>query len=156
MVFTIRSAAFNPGEPIPARYTCDGEDISPSLAWEGQPENTASFVLIVDDPDAPRGVFTHWVVYDIPPNVNELPEAVTATDRLENGGIQGRNSWNKLGYNGPCPPAGPAHHYHFKLYAMDVPTLTLNPGQSKDRLLNAMQGHILAQTEVIGTYQRET
>lgn len=154
MAFTIGSEDFNPGEPIPSRYTCDGEDVSPSLAWEGRPENTASFVLILDDPDAPRGVFTHWVVYDIPANANELPEAVPATDRLENGGLQGRNSWNKLGYNGPCPPAGPGHRYYFKLYALDVPTLTLNPGQSKERVINAMQGHILAQTDVMGTYQR--
>ena len=154
MAFTIGSEDFIPGEPIPSRYTCDGEDISPSLAWEGRPENTASFVLILDDPDAPRGVFTHWVVYDIPANANELPEAVPATDHLENGGIQGRNSWNKLGYNGPCPPAGPPHRYFFKLYALDVPTLTLPPRQTKERVLNAMQGHILDQTEVIGTYQR--
>lgn len=154
MAFTIGSEAFKPGEPIPSRYTCDGENISPSLAWEGRPENTASFVLILDDPDAPRGVFTHWVVYDIPANANDLPQAVPTTDRLENGGLQGRNSGNKTGYMGPCPPAGPAHHYHFTLYAIDVPTLNLNPGQSKDRVLNAMQSHILAQTDLIGTYQR--
>ena len=154
MAFTIRSSAFNPGDPIPTQYTCSGQGISPALSWNGQPQNTASFALIADDPDAPRGVFTHWVVYDLPATVHELPEGVPTTDRLEDGGLQGRNSGNKIGYTPPCPPAGPAHHYHFKLYALAVPTLNLNAGASKDQVLSAMEGHVLAQSEAVGTYQR--
>ncbi len=153
MAFTIRSAAFNPGEPIPTRYTCDGENISPPLAWDGQPDNTISFALIVDDPDAPRGVFTHWVLYNIPGNAGELLEGIPTVEQLETGAVQGVNNPGRIGYTGPCPPPGPSHRYFFRLYALDTP-MSSTPGSSKQQVLDAMQGHILAETEVVGTYQR--
>lgn len=154
MAFTIRSTAFNPGEPIPPTYTCDGNGISPALTWNGQPQNTASFVLILEDPDAPRGVFTHWLVYDIPPSVHQLPEGLPPAERLENGALQGLNNGNKIGYTPPCPPAGQTHHYHFRIFALDTSTLNLAPGASSEQVYAAMQGHILRQTEMIAPYQR--
>ena len=150
--FTLRSPVFAQGQPIPQRYTCDGEDVSPPLAWEGAPQ-AASYVLIMDDPDAPIGTFTHWILYNIPGQVTSLPEGLTKEGRLSQGMLQGRNDFGRLGYGGPCPPRGPAHRYYFRLYALDAP-LDLPPGANKAQVLKAMEGHILAWAELMGTYRR--
>lgn len=149
--FVIVSAAFEEGETIPAQYTCDGQDKSPALSWSGVPEGTQSFVLILDDPDAPGGVFVHWVIFNIPANALGLEEAIPTTQELESGALQGRNDFGGVGYSGPCPPPGAPHHYHFTVYALDLP-LNLSAGASKAQVLNAMPGHILGQAELIGLY----
>jgi hypothetical protein len=149
----LTSTAFADGDKMPTRYTCDGENVSPPLAWGEPPPQTQSFALIVDDPDAPVGVFTHWVIFNIPPDVRSLPEALPVQERLENGVLQGKNVWNKIGYRGPCPPGGSPHHYRFTIYALDT-VLDLKPGASKNDLLQAMEGHILAQGQLVGVYQR--
>jgi Raf kinase inhibitor-like YbhB/YbcL family protein len=153
MSTTLTTEAFQPNGAIPARYTCDGEDISPQLSWSGAPQNTAAFALIVDDPDALGGVFTHWVLVDLPARAQGLPASVPRTDRLAEGGTQGRNSFGRLGYSGPCPPPGSPHHYRFTLYALDR-SLGLGPGSEKQQVLSAMQGHTLGQAQLVGTYQR--
>lgn len=156
MTFKILSSAFRDGETIPARYTCTGEDISPPLAWKEVPENTRSLALIVDDPDAPdpkapRMTWVHWLLYDIPPSITALEEAVPA-GKLPPGTRQGINDWKRTGYGGPCPPVG-RHRYYFKLYALDTVLDDLgNP--VKTRLENAMKGHVLAQAVLMGTYQK--
>lgn len=156
MALTITSTAFRDGEAIPHQYTCDGDDVSPPLAWEGLPENTQSIVLIVDDPDAPdpaapKMTWVHWVLYNLPPSTTELAEAVQTKD-LPAGTQEGLNDWNRTGYGGPCPPIG-RHRYFHKLCALDVllPDLTT---PSKAKLESAMAGHVLASAELIGTYQR--
>ena len=153
MALSVSSPVFQEGHRIPAKYTCQGQDISPQLAWSGLPTGTKSLALIMDDPDAPGGVFTHWVLFNIPPDSHELPEAVPVQARLSSGALQGNNDFGKIGYGGPCPPPGRAHRYQFILYAIDR-TLDLQAGASKEQLLNAMQGHILAQAQLTGTYQR--
>jgi len=152
MTIELTSTAFNAGEAIPAIYTCDGDDISPPLQWQNVPEGTGSLALIMDDPDAPRGTWVHWVLYNIPPSTGGLPENVAPADSLPGGGSQGRSSWNRVGYGGPCPPSG-THRYFFKLYALDA-ELDLAPGATKEQLLAAMEGHVLAQGELVGTYAR--
>lgn len=149
---SLTSPAFAQGQPIPARFTCDGEDISPALNWGDPPAGTRSFVLILDDPDAPAGTWTHWVLFNIPADMRSLDEAVPALETLASGARHGKNSWGKLGYGGPCPPAG-THRYFFRLYALDV-SLGLSPGAAKKDVQSAMQGHILAQGELMGTYAR--
>ncbi len=156
MALTIRSPAFEPNGEIPARYTCDGQDVSPPLEWSGVPEGTRSLALIVDDPDAPdpaapRMVWVHWVLYNIPPDARGLPEGVGPAD-LPPGTRQGLNDWKRTGYGGPCPPIG-RHRYFFKLYALgeELPDLGT---PTKAQLLKAMEGRILAQAELVGTYQR--
>jgi Raf kinase inhibitor-like YbhB/YbcL family protein len=144
----LASDAFNPQGFIPSKYTCDGDDISPALTWDEVPTGTQSIALIVDDPDAPRQTFVHWVVYDLPATVRQLPEQMTS-QKL--GGVQGKNDFGKLGYGGPCPPSG-THRYFFKLYALDK-QLGLAAGATKDQVLAAMEGHILAQAELIGKYK---
>lgn len=153
MKLSLSSPAFKEGEKIPVKYTCEGEDISPPLAWSEPPEETKALALIVDDPDAPVGVFTHWVLFNLPASVRELSGAVPAQPQLENGALQGKNDFGKLGYGGPCPPPGPAHHYRFTLYALDK-SLDLKAGVSKKEILKAMEGHILAQGQLTGIYQR--
>ena len=152
MTLRISSSAFEDRETIPQEYTCDGKDISPPLAWSGAPTGTVSFALIVDDPDAPVGVWDHWIVFDIPPDVTGLPAAVPAGDTLPGGGVQGSNSWRRTSYGGPCPPSG-THRYLFKLYALDT-TLGLKPGANKKAVETAMQDHMLASAQLIGTYKR--
>lgn len=154
MTFRLESPAFEEGALIPAVYTCDGRDISPPLKWSDPPEGTQSFTLICDDPDAPIGTWIHWVIYNIPPDQRDLPEGVPAVGTLPNGARQGRNSWpRRLGYGGPCPPSG-THRYVFKLYALDT-MLDLEPEQADARAVQqAMQGHILAEAQLIGLYQR--
>ena len=153
MPLKLTSTAFQPGSTIPKKFTCDGPDVSPALAWTEAPAGTASFALIMDDPDAPVGTWVHWVLYDLPANTRELDEGVLKQEELPNGARQGRNDFRKIGYGGPCPPPGPAHRYYFKLYALDSKT-NLKPGATKADLEKAMKGHILAQAEWMGRYQR--
>ena len=153
MALTVSSSAFKEGDRIPAKYTCQGQDVSPPLAWGEPPAGTQSFALIVDDPDAPGGVFTHWVLFNIPPDSRNLPEAVPTQAELASGALQGKTDFGKIGYGGPCPPPGRPHRYQFTLYALDQP-LGLEGGTSKKQLLSAMEGHILAQGQLTGTYQR--
>lgn len=148
----LESTAFTANEMIPFLYTCDGQDISPELHWNTPPTGTQSLALIVDDPDAPSGIFVHWVLYDIPPETRHLPQAVTASSTLPNGGTQGKNDFGNLGYGGPCPPSD-VHRYFFKLYALDR-ELGLTSGATKAQLEAAMDGHILASAELIGRYAR--
>jgi Raf kinase inhibitor-like YbhB/YbcL family protein len=153
MDLTITSAAFRNGAEIPKKFTCDGADVSPSLSWTGTPGQTQSFTLIADDPDAPAGTWTHWVLYDLPAGVTELQENVSKVDKLPNDARQGRNDFRKLGYGGPCPPPGKPHRYYFKLYAVDT-KLNLAPGASKDEVEKALQGHVVAKAELMGRYSR--
>jgi Raf kinase inhibitor-like YbhB/YbcL family protein len=148
----IKSSAFGSGEMIAAKYTCDGADFSPPLEWAGSPAGTRSFALICDDPDAPMGTWVHWVIYDIPPTATMLAEGITRQKDLPGGGTQGINDFRKVGYGGPCPPGG-THRYFFKLYALDT-MLGLKSGITKDQLLKAMRGHILAEAQIMGTYRR--
>jgi Raf kinase inhibitor-like YbhB/YbcL family protein len=153
MSIQVTSSAFKEGGSIPSKYTCDGQNVSPPLAWNTIPDGTKSIALIVDDPDAPRGDWVHWVVYDLPPSLRELPENVRASESiLGNGGRQGTNDFGKIGYGGPSPPSG-THRYFFKVYALDA-DLRMNPGATKAQLLKAMEGHILAQGQLMGRYSR--
>jgi Raf kinase inhibitor-like YbhB/YbcL family protein len=148
----LKSSAFNTNDLIPSKYTCDGQDISPALSWDAPPAGTQSLVLIVDDPDAPMGTFVHWVLYNLPPDLQHLPEHVTAAN-LPNGALQGKNDFKRTGYGGPCPPGG-THRYFFKLYAIDQP-LTLAAEATKAQVLNVIEGHTLASTELVGRYSRQ-
>ncbi|MFW6163414.1 MAG: YbhB/YbcL family Raf kinase inhibitor-like protein [Planctomycetota bacterium] len=152
----VTSTAFTTGAAIPPKYTGEGEDISPPLSWSGVPDEAKEIVLICDDPDAPTAEpWVHWVVYGIPPTETGLPEGVAKTETLDNGAKQGMNTFPKLGYNGPMPPPGHGvHHYHFKVYAADAPT-GLAPRATKKDVLAAIDDHVLAQGELIGTYERK-
>ncbi len=147
------STAFENGGFIPERYTCKGENISPPLSWTGIPPEAKSLVLICDDPDAPGGVFNHWLLYNIPPTTTSLPEGIPPLLTLPDGSLQGFNSFGRIGYGGPCPPPGPAHRYFFRLYALDK-TLELPPKARKPEVLKAMEGHILAVAELMGRFSR--
>ena len=156
MSITLKSPSFTHQGEIPGHFTCDGSDISPALTWSGVPQNAKSLVLIVDDPDAPdpaapKMTWVHWLLYNIPPTVNELTEDL-GTDKLPSGTKEGKNDWKRTGYGGPCPPIG-RHRYFHKLYALDV-VLTDLKKPNKIQLEKAMEGHIIDQTELIGTYQR--
>lgn len=151
--FRMESAAFKEGAGIPVRFTCEGEDISPGLAWSGTPAATRSFVLIVEDPDAPGGVWTHWVVYNLPAQTKAMDENQPKEAQLPNGGLQGSSSFGRVGYGGPCPPPGPAHRYFFKLYALDT-VLPLEPGAGKQQVIDAMKGHVLGQAQLMGRFKR--
>jgi len=153
MSFVLETKAFPKSGEIPARYTCSGDDVSPALSWSGAPQNTKSFALIVDDPDAPSGTFTHWLVYELPAATHQLPESVSKTDDLSGGGRQGRNDFRRVGYGGPCPPPGKAHRYFFKLYALNA-ALNLPAGASRQDLEAAMRGHVIAQAERMGKFAR--
>jgi Raf kinase inhibitor-like YbhB/YbcL family protein len=148
--FTLSSAAFLEDEAIPTKYSCDGDDISPSLVWSGAPENTGSFVLIMDDPDAPVGTWVHWVLFNLPGDANSLPENLPANAAFTDGSQQGSNSWGNIGYGGPCPPIG-THRYFFKLYALES-SLELVEGATKEDVISAMEDYILMETELMGTY----
>jgi Raf kinase inhibitor-like YbhB/YbcL family protein len=152
MAFTLQSKAFGSGDSIPRKYTCDGADISPPLVWSNVPEGTRSFALIADDPDAPGGTWVHWVLYGMPSSARTLTESIPPDTKLSDGSINGKNSWGKLRYGGPCPPSG-THRYFCKLYALDT-VLNLDSGATKDQLLNAMKGHIMGQAELMGKYKR--
>ena len=151
---TVISSAFAAGGAIPAKYTCEGANVSPPLSWTGAPAGTRSFALICDDPDAPAGTWVHWVLYNLPSDVNSLSEKMETASTLPNGAMQGANSFGKAGYGGPCPPPGKPHRYFFKVYALDAVNF-LNPGASKDTVVGAMEHHILAEGQLIGTYQRK-
>jgi Raf kinase inhibitor-like YbhB/YbcL family protein len=152
-VLSVSSTAFQEGESIPDKYTCQGQDVSPPIAWGEPPAGTQSLALITDDLDAPFGVFTHWVIFNIPPASRELAEAVSTQPRLTSSVLQGKNGFGKIGYGGPCPPSGGSHRYQFTIYALDSP-IDLKAGASKNEVLDAMQGHILARGKLTGTYQR--
>jgi len=153
MAFTLSSQAFRSGAEIPRQHTCDGADQSPPLSWTGVPSGTQRFALIVDDPDAPVGTWVHWVVYDVPSDATQLPQGVPKSERLSNSTQQGTNDFRKIGYGGPCPPPGKPHRYFFKLYALDAPT-GLKPRATKADVLRAVEGHVLGQAELMGTYKR--
>ncbi len=148
----ITSSAFKEGEMIPSEYSCDGKNVSPQFSWSGAPENTKSFALISDDPDAPSGDWVHWVIFNIPGSVTELSENIPHDKILDNGTKQGSNDFGKIGYGGPCPPGG-THRYYFKLYALDV-YLDKDAGITKKGLLDAMEGHILKESKLTGKYKR--
>lgn len=151
--FELHTASFRPGGDIPKKFTCEGLDASPPLTWTEPPAGTQSFVLIADDPDAPAGTWVHWVVYDLPTGARQLPEGVRKVEELAGGGRQGSNDFGKIGYGGPCPPPGKPHRYFFKLYALDK-KLSLKAGAAKQDAEQAMKGHILAQSELVGRYHR--
>jgi len=151
MALQLTTAAFQGGGTIPKKFTCDGPDVSPALSWTEPPARTQSFALIVDDPDAPAGTWVHWVLYDLPANTRRLPEAVGKESERTDGSRQGRNDFGKIGYNGPCPPKGPAHRYFFKLYALDS-KLELKPCVTTADLERAMKDRILALAEVVGKF----
>ena len=153
MPFELSSPAFAPGSSIPARFACTGEDLSPELRWGDPPAGTQSFALIFDDPDAAGGFWVHWVAYNLPAKTRGLPEGVPAGETIGGAGLQGANGWGRLEYGGPCPPAGSTHRYVFILYGLDT-ALDLESGASKQELLAAMQGHILAQTELAASFTR--
>jgi len=153
MAFLLSSNSFSNGGDIPKKFTCDGADVSPEFSWSGSPDGTRSFALVGDDPDAPAGTWTHWVLYDLPPNAVSLPEGVNKVDEIPSGGRQGRNDFRKIGYGGPCPPPGKPHRYFFRLYALDQ-LLQLSPGADASQLEKAMLGHILATAEYMGKYRR--
>jgi Raf kinase inhibitor-like YbhB/YbcL family protein len=149
----LNSSSFKNSGPIPQEYTCDGQNRAPQLSWRGAPDDTKSFAVIVDDPDAPsEQPWVHWVIFNIPPTTTRLDQSL-GRDRILPDGIQGSNTSKKIGYDSFCPPPGKLHHYHVKLYALDT-TLDLEGGATKDELLSSMRGHILDQAEIVGTYQR--
>jgi Raf kinase inhibitor-like YbhB/YbcL family protein len=152
MALEVRSPAFADGGSIPSQFTCDGKNVSPPLSWTGIPPAAKSLALVCDDPDAPAGVWVHWVVYDLPPSTSALPEGVPARDEIGGGGRQGKNDFRKIGYGGPCPPSG-THRYVFALYALDS-KLDLAAGATKQDLLEAIRGHVLAEAKLTGKYSR--
>ena len=153
-LFQIESTAFSAGGTIlKKKCTCDGPDLSPQLSWREAPEGAQSFALIMEDPDAPVGTCAHWMLYDLPGDTKALPEGVAKEEQLDSGARQGRNDFGNIGYGGPCPPGSRVHRYFFKLYALNA-KLNLRAGASKKDLEQAMKGHILGQTEVMGKYGR--
>jgi Raf kinase inhibitor-like YbhB/YbcL family protein len=150
---TLTSSGFAESQAIPRKYSCDAENVSPPLKWTSLPQGTQSIALIADDPDAPAGTWVHWVIYNIPPTTTELAEGLPATESVLNSALQGTNDFRRIGYGGPCPPRGNSHRYFFKLYALDT-LLNLKAGASKKDVLSAMEGHILAQGQLMGTYKR--
>jgi len=153
MQIEIKSSAFEEGGMIPKKYTCDGADVSPPLSWTSVPEGTKTIALICDDPDAPMGTWVHWVLFNLPADVKELPESVPSEKNLDNGAMQGTNDFGNIGYGGPCPPGG-THRYYFKFYALDT-EVNLQGGATKKELLKAMEGHILAEGQLMGRYKRQ-
>src|SRR3989442_444678 len=148
----LTSVAFKDGEPIPRAYTCDGVNISPPLEWSGVPKTAKTIAIVCGDPDAPAGTWVHWVLYNLPADKIGLIENTPATEILPGGGLQGTNDFKKIGYGGPCPPSG-THRYFFKLYALDA-ELSLKSGATKADLEKAMEGHIVSQGRLMGTYRR--
>lgn len=148
----IVSSAFKEGESIPSKYTCDGANVSPPLAWHEAPQNVKSFALIAHDPDAPAGDWVHWVAYHLPAHLTEIAEHVPPKEILGSGAMQGRNDFKKIGYGGPCPPSG-THRYYFRLYALDV-ALPLHSGATRQDVERAMKGHIVAEAALMGKYMR--
>ena len=152
MAIKMTSIAFGEGSMIPKQYTCDGIDVSPPLAWTGVPDGSKSLAIICDDPDAPVGTWVHWVLYNLPADIKELPEGMPPQKIMDNGIKHGINDFRKFGYGGPCPPGG-THRYFFKIYALGI-EIDLDPGATKAQLLKAMEGHILAEGQLMGRYKR--
>lgn len=152
MPFELSSTAFSQGSEIPTQFSCDGEDISPPLQWSQPPAGAVALALIMDDPDAPAGTWDHWLLFNLSAEAGGLDPGVEPLERLPNGSVHGANSWGRIGYGGPCPPSG-THRYFFKLYALDQP-LDLPVGANKAEVLAAMEGHVLEQAELMGTYER--
>lgn len=150
--FKLTSTAFQEGQQIPSTYTCDGVNVSPPLEWSGMPKTAKSIAIIADDPDAPGGIWVHWVLYNLPADNIGLVENLPATEKLVAGGFQGKNDFGKIGYGGPCPPSG-THRYFFKIYALDA-DLSLKAGATKAEVEKAMEGHILSQGQLMGMYER--
>ncbi len=148
----VLSSAFDDGAMIPEKYTCDNIDISPPLKWSSVPDGTKTFAIICDDPDAPMGTWVHWVIYNLPANINELSEDVPPSEILPNRAKQGRNDFGKIGYGGPCPPGG-THRYYFKIYALSE-ELKVEAGITKSELLKAMEGYIVSEGQLMGRYKR--
>ena len=154
MKLDIKSTAFGEGNSIPKQYTCDGADVSPQLSWSQPPEGTGSMVLICDDPDAPMGTWVHWVLYGLSPDTLEISENIPDDREVLGGAKHGVNDFHKYGYGGPCPPGG-THRYFFKLYAVDTEVVDLDPGATKDEVLVAIKGHVLAEGQLMGRYSRQ-
>ena len=152
MTLHLTSAAFTHGGKIPTRFTCDGADVSPNLQWTAAPTGAKSLAIVMDDPDAAAD-FTHWLAYNIPPDIRELAEGASAQAAMPHGSAQGTNDFTRIGYGGPCPPAGKPHHYVFRLYALDI-RLDLPPGASRIQLDSAIEHHIVAEGQIIGIYRR--
>jgi Raf kinase inhibitor-like YbhB/YbcL family protein len=153
MNLDVTSTAFQEGQTIPTRYTADGENVSPPLQWPQAPDKTQSFALICEDPDAPRGTFTHWVLFNLPADSRQLTERMPHEATLAGGAAQGTNDFRKVGYGGPSPPPGKPHRYFFNLFALDR-RLDLPASTTRDKLLSAMKGHILAEGHLMGKYGR--
>jgi Raf kinase inhibitor-like YbhB/YbcL family protein len=149
----ITSPAFADGERIPVKHTADGDDVSPELRWGGLPPNTQSIALVCEDPDAPRGIWTHWVLFNLPADKTMLAEGVSTEKELPDGTRQGNNDFGKIGYGGPSPPKGKPHRYHFKLYALDT-KFNLSAGATRQQLLDAIKGHVVAEGQLMGQYGR--
>ncbi|MGB9937943.1 MAG: YbhB/YbcL family Raf kinase inhibitor-like protein [Methanobacterium sp.] len=151
-MINIKSNSFNEGSSIPKKFTCDNINISPQLQWDSIPDDTRSLAILCEDPDAPSGLFTHWIIFNIPPEVNELPENIEKKEKLKNGAIQGTTTHGSSGYGGPCPPQGPAHRYFFRIYAIDT-LLDLDASAGRQELLDALKGHVLDEGALIGKYR---
>jgi Raf kinase inhibitor-like YbhB/YbcL family protein len=151
--FALHTTAFSNGGEIPRRYTCSGENISPALNWSGAPPRTRSLALICDDPDAPAGTWTHWLIWNLPAAVASLPEALPAQKSLDTGACQGTNDFGRIGYGGPCPPAGRPHRYFFRLFALDA-NLDLKPGSDRAEMESTMKPHIIGEAEWMGMFKR--
>jgi Raf kinase inhibitor-like YbhB/YbcL family protein len=153
MAFELKSPSISSGGDIPTKHTCDGPDVSPPLEWTSPPAGTKAFALVCEDPDAPSGLWVHWVLWGMAPTATALPEGVNRAPTLPDGSRQGRNDFGKVGHNGPCPPRGRPHRYFYRLYALDaVPSL--EPGATRQQLLDAIKGHVLGQAELMGRYGR--
>jgi Raf kinase inhibitor-like YbhB/YbcL family protein len=150
----VTSPAFTEGQPIPSKYTCEGQDVSPPLRWDNAPSAAKAFALICEDPDAPAGTWVHWVLYNLPASAASLQEGMSKSAALADGSRQGLNDFRKTGYNGPCPPAGAAHRYYFNVYALDA-SVSLPSRAKKADLAKAMEGHIVAEGTLMGTYRRQ-
>ena len=153
MSIQVTSSAFQNNQPIPKKYTGEGPDVSPPLNWTGLPAGARELALICDDPDAPAGTWTHWVIWNLPASTHSLSQDVPRQEQLSDGARQGRNSFGKVGYNGPCPPAGQTHRYFFRVYALDS-KLDVAPGADRSQVETAMQGHVLAHGEYMGTFHK--
>jgi Raf kinase inhibitor-like YbhB/YbcL family protein len=152
-VMRLKSSAFEANGRIPVEFTCSGEGKSPALSWNGMSASAKALALIVKDPDAPSGNFVHWVMFNIPPSVTSLPEGIPSTAKTSFGAIQGQNGRGDVGYTGPCPPPGKDHHYHFRLYALDE-NLTLSSDADAAQVEEAMRGHVVGETELVGIFSR--
>jgi Raf kinase inhibitor-like YbhB/YbcL family protein len=153
MTIQLSTNSFKPGGTIPTKFSCSGADVSPQLSWSTPPPATKSLALIVDDPDAPAGTWNHWLLYNLPPSIHELAENQPRTAELSNGAPQGKNDFGKIGYNGPCPPPGKPHRYFFRLYALDT-KLDLKSGADRKTVDQAIEGHVVAEGEFMGSFGR--